>query len=45
MQTERRDNPIDLTWPAEGVTRVPYQVFCDPAVSDLEQEKLFRGPV
>lgn len=34
-----------LAWPAEGVTRVPYQVFSDPDIYALEQEKIFRGPV
>jgi phenylpropionate dioxygenase-like ring-hydroxylating dioxygenase large terminal subunit len=45
MQTAHTDNVVGLTWPAEGVTRVPYQVFFDPAIYELEQEKLFRGPV
>ncbi len=31
-------------WPPEGVTRVPYQVFVDPAIYAREQEKIFRGP-
>jgi len=45
MQTAHKAHPVDLTWPAGGVTRVPYQVFFDPAIHELEQEKLFRGPV
>ena len=32
-----------LDWPAD-FTRVPYQVYVDQQVFDLEQEKLFRGP-
>jgi anthranilate 1,2-dioxygenase large subunit len=32
-------------WPAEGVTRVPYRVFVDPAIYQREQERIFRGPV
>src|SRR5215813_5382769 len=45
MQTVHQENHVDLTWPAEGMTRVPYQVFFEPAIYELEQEKLFRGPV
>ena len=35
----------DLTWPAatDGF-RVPYGVFLNPALHDLEQERVFRGP-
>ncbi len=32
-------------WPQEGVTRVPYQVFVDPAIYAQEQKRIFRGPV
>ncbi len=45
MQTMHQENRVDLTWPAECATRVPYRVFFDPAIYQLEQEKLFRGPV
>ncbi len=38
------ERPLDLTWPTEGPSRVPYRVFFDPLVYELEQEKLFRGP-
>ena len=31
-------------WPDRGSTLVPYRVFTDPAVFDLEQERIFRGP-
>ncbi|MDO9217695.1 MAG: Rieske 2Fe-2S domain-containing protein [Lacisediminimonas sp.] len=34
-----------VEWPAEGVARVPFQVFSDQAVYQQEQEKIFRGPV
>jgi anthranilate 1,2-dioxygenase large subunit/terephthalate 1,2-dioxygenase oxygenase component alpha subunit len=33
-----------LRWPEEGLTRVPYPVFDDPALHAREQERLFRGP-
>jgi anthranilate 1,2-dioxygenase large subunit/terephthalate 1,2-dioxygenase oxygenase component alpha subunit len=32
-----------LYWPALGVCRVPYQVFTDQALYDVEQERIFRG--
>jgi anthranilate 1,2-dioxygenase large subunit len=35
-----------VNWPAsEGVARVPYAVFSDEAIYDLEHEKIFKGPV
>jgi len=37
--------PADFRWPEGGVARVPFQVFSDPAIYALEQEKIFRGPV
>lgn len=36
---------LSLHWPAQGVSRVPYQVFTDPALYASEQERLFRGDV
>ncbi len=37
-------NEVDLSWPP-GVTRVPYRCFSDPAIYELEQRRLFQGPV
>ena len=37
------NNLADFTWPEAGMTSVPYQVFCDPAVYAREQERIFRG--
>jgi phenylpropionate dioxygenase-like ring-hydroxylating dioxygenase large terminal subunit len=37
--------PPGFRWPEGGVARVPFQVFSDPAIYALEQEKIFRGPV
>lgn len=36
---------MDMAWPAEGSTRVPYRVFSDPALYALEQQRIFRGPL
>jgi phenylpropionate dioxygenase-like ring-hydroxylating dioxygenase large terminal subunit len=35
---------LQRSWPAEGVTRVPYWVYQDEEVYREEQEKIFRGP-
>jgi anthranilate 1,2-dioxygenase large subunit len=45
MQVSQQEHDVDLSWPGEGVTRVPYQVFFDPAIYELEQKRLFQGPV
>jgi anthranilate 1,2-dioxygenase large subunit len=33
-----------ITWPAEGLTRVPYALFQDEDVYADEQQAIFRGP-
>jgi anthranilate 1,2-dioxygenase large subunit len=33
-----------LTWPKEGNLRVPYRVFCDPAIYADELQRVFLGP-
>ena len=35
---------IPYTWPAEGVRRIPYWVYTDTGVYDLEQHRIFQGP-
>jgi salicylate 5-hydroxylase large subunit len=31
-------------WPREGISRIPYFVYSDPAIYAKEQERIFRGP-
>jgi phenylpropionate dioxygenase-like ring-hydroxylating dioxygenase large terminal subunit len=33
-----------FVWPHEDTARVPYQVYTDPALYELEQQRLFQGP-
>ena len=37
-------NPTAMTWPAADFSRVPYGVFTDTDVFELEQQRIFRGP-
>ena len=38
-------NLDDIKWPASDFSSVPYAVFGDQDVFDLEMERVFRGPV
>jgi anthranilate 1,2-dioxygenase large subunit len=40
-----RDFAAELTWPAGGVTRVPFRLFSDPEIYAEEQRRVFRGPI
>src|SRR4051812_43490904 len=44
MDNAISNDTAKFSWPAEGVTRVPYQVYTDPAIYALEQERIYRGP-
>ncbi|HAC34422.1 MAG TPA: Rieske (2Fe-2S) protein, partial [Gammaproteobacteria bacterium] len=44
MNAPQQLNLDNFSWPDEGLTRVPYRIFTDPAVHDLEQQRIFRGP-
>ncbi len=33
----------ELDWPEEGLTRIPYAVYSDPALHALEQQRVFQG--
>ena len=34
-----------MIWPEEGVTRIPFRQFSDPEIYEMEQERIFKGPV
>lgn len=34
-----------ITWPEQGVTRVPYALYFDPAIYQAEMKRIFRGAV
>ena len=33
------------SWPRADFSRIPFSIYHDPALYDLEQEKIFKGPV
>ena len=39
-----KDVDASLRWPKSDFSRVPYEVFTDPAVYRAELERIFRGP-
>ena len=36
---------LPFAWPDGGATRVPYRVYADSDLYQLEQQRIFRGPV
>jgi phenylpropionate dioxygenase-like ring-hydroxylating dioxygenase large terminal subunit len=38
-------NTLDLAWPREGLTRVPYPLYSRADVYDEERRRIFQGPV
>jgi anthranilate 1,2-dioxygenase large subunit len=38
-------NTLDLAWPREGLTRVPYPVYSRADVYDEERRRIFLGPL
>lgn len=43
--TESRPAEPLMHWPAEGLSRIPFQAYNDPAIADAEQQTLFRGAI
>jgi anthranilate 1,2-dioxygenase large subunit len=37
-------NTHGFTWPADDVSRVPFQVYTDTAIYEAEQHRIFQGP-
>jgi phenylpropionate dioxygenase-like ring-hydroxylating dioxygenase large terminal subunit len=42
--SEARAGGSAFVWPHEDTMRVPYQVYVDPDLYDLERKRLFQGP-
>jgi len=34
-----------VAWPKEGITRIPYGLYFEPAIHEAEMQRIFRGPV
>jgi phenylpropionate dioxygenase-like ring-hydroxylating dioxygenase large terminal subunit len=42
--SETTEKPITIQWPTKDASRVPFGIFTNPDIYDLEQKTLFRGP-
>lgn len=38
-----QEQPVSFQWPAEGLSRVPFNVYNDDSLYAAEQERIFRG--
>ncbi len=45
MDTNTSALTHELDWPEPGYTRVPFRVYSDEEIYQLEQQRIFRGPV
>ena len=43
MDLAPAEQGVPTPWPVEGVCRIPYRAFFDPAIYAQEQERIFRG--
>lgn len=41
---QKQDVPRAYSWPEGGVSRIPYWVYTDRGVYELEQKRIFQGP-
>ena len=39
------DDHAGVSWPSDGLTRIPYRLYTDAEQYALEQERIFKGPV
>src|SRR6185312_3773362 len=40
-----RDMPLQVDWPRNDYSRIPFRLYHDEAIYALEMERIFRGPV
>jgi anthranilate 1,2-dioxygenase large subunit len=45
MSHETRKELAVNVWPRQDMSRVPYEIYVDPEVYRLENDRIFRGPV
>lgn len=42
--TKTMNDPVQLIWPSEGISRIPYEVYMDQRIYEQEQLNIYRGP-